>query len=129
MKSKCRSVIGKSILADRFMELFEDIRLLMLMDQKNFSCVERRNSIDTGTTNICCMPLFYSQLKISSQTYCKFLELNWNKPSSKARFTHRKIFLGQTIFLCLVSSHAQLMGSRQKKFSCPKKIFLCLNGP
>ena len=35
----------------------------------------------------------------------------------KAPFTHRKIFLGQAIFLCLVSSHAQLMGSRQKKFS------------
>ena len=34
-------------------------------------------------------------------------------------YRHRKIFLGQIIFLCLVRSHAQQIGSRQKKFSCP----------
>ena len=47
-------------------------------------------------------------------------------------FPPRKIFLGQTIFLCLVCSNAQLigskqnklMGSRQNKSSCPKKISL-----
>ena len=32
-------------------------------------------------------------------------------------------------FVLHVSFHGQLVSSRQKKFSCPKKIFLSVNGP
>ena len=88
----------------------------------NFHCKPSQNLLRLHLLSLRAVSLFWFTQKF----LCKQIEMF---ACSKAQFTHRKIFLGQAIFLCLVSSHAQLMGSRQKKFSRPKKIFLCVNGP
>ena len=47
----------------------------------------------------------------------------------KAGLQSSKFSLDRQYFFVLLSSHAQLMDSRQKIFSCPKKIFLSVSGP